>query len=189
MNRRQALLAVGSFLALALLMVFALRPRSKDVPEPPEAAPVLITAVPDDQGILLFFPDGLGTLTAEVREVDPELRDADLLSVVVTELLAGPRTEALFAPFAEEVTLTSLFVDEDGVVYIDFASHDPRPASAGSRREILTAYSFVNSIAANAPEVRGVVVLWNGDQLETFAGNLDTRFPLLPAPNLNRTTS
>jgi hypothetical protein len=41
-------------------------------------------------------------------------------------------------------------------------------------------YSVVDSLTANIPEVKQVVLLWNGVQRETFSGHLDTSRPLLP---------
>ena len=52
------------------------------------------------------------------------------------------------------------------------------PPVTGSRGELLVVYSFVNSILANVPEARGVVLMWNGSQRPTFAGHVDTTRPL-----------
>ena len=63
------------------------------------------------------------------------------------------------------------------------------PPVAGSQRELLAAYSLVNSVCGNVPRIRGVVLLWNSEQRTTFAGNLDTTRPLTPNRRLVSATS
>jgi hypothetical protein len=96
-------------------------------------------------------------------------------------LLAGPDTAELFAPLPSTTEIAAVVVGSDGVLYLDLASSEhPVPPVAGSQRELLAAYSLVNSICTNVPRIRGVALLWNGEQRTTFAGNLDTTRPLTP---------
>ncbi|MEM7357123.1 MAG: hypothetical protein AAF657_40285, partial [Acidobacteriota bacterium] len=53
------------------------------------------------------------------------------------------------------------------------------PPASGSAREMLTIYSLVNSVLLNFEEVERLVLLWNGGQMRTFAGHMDTRRPLV----------
>ena len=65
------------------------------------------------------------------------------------------------------------------MIYLDLAAAQlATPPVSGSRGELLVVYSFVNSLLANVPEARGVVLLWNGNQRPTFAGHIDTTRPL-----------
>jgi hypothetical protein len=58
------------------------------------------------------------------------------------------------------------------------------PPAGGSREELVTVYSLVNSLALNVPAARRVVLLWNGSQRRSFAGHVDTSRPLAPDPSL-----
>ena len=42
----------------------------------------------------------------------------------------------------------------------------------------MTVYSLVNSILANEPRARRVMLLWNSQQRPTFAGHVDLTRPL-----------
>lgn|GEM_PF-750839 len=139
----------------------------------------------------LFFPGYGKRLYAERRpipalvegEAPPDLRDR--VRGIVEALLEGPRSAGRVAPLPPGVTLAAVYLGAGGVVYLDFQAPEgaPPPAS-GSMAELLTIYSVVNSVARNVPEVRAVVLLWNGNQRFTLSGHVDTSRPLLPNPQL-----
>ena len=54
------------------------------------------------------------------------------------------------------------------------------PPSAGSQSEMTSIYSLIDSVALNLDGAKSVVLLWNGSQLESFGGHLDTSRPLAP---------
>jgi hypothetical protein len=45
-------------------------------------------------------------------------------------------------------------------------------------------YAIVHTLVGNVPEVRQVVLLWNGVQRRGFPGHVDTGRPLVPLPAL-----
>ena len=49
---------------------------------------------------------------------------------------------------------------------------------------MLTVYSLVNTVLLNFEQLDRVVLLWNGRQLRTFAGHVDTMRPLAANPDL-----
>jgi len=51
---------------------------------------------------------------------------------------------------------------------------------AGSSSELLAAYSIVNSLCFNFPQVQRVLLTVEGHPAETLKGHLDLRAPLAP---------
>jgi len=134
--------------------------------------------------VQLFYPAGEG-LRSERRDLDVTAARKDRIRKIVAALLAGPVSSGAVRPFPEGVMLGSVQLGEDGTAYLDmrWEGHTDPPAS-GSTEEMQRVYSVVNSLAANIPEVKQVVLLWNGVQRETFAGHVDTSRPLPPNRSL-----
>lgn len=129
----------------------------------------------------LYFPGPGGWLYVERQELSGAGEPVERITEVVAALLAGPQGTSLRPPLPDGVTLGRAYLLADGTAMIDLESVDraPPPAS-GSRREMLTVYSLVNSVVLNVPEVERLVLLWNGEQPSSFAGHLDTARPLVP---------
>ena len=68
-------------------------------------------------------------------------------------------------------------VPPGGIVVVEEPARAGPPVS-GSQTELLAVYSLVDTILLNVPEMEAVILLWNGRQLLTFAGHLDTSLPL-----------
>jgi hypothetical protein len=180
MSRRAAALVVGATAALAILALIWWSAAGRPGPEPaaaggqPEAGGVAETA-----SAQLYFPNTAGWLGSESRELPAAQSAEDRAGQVASALLAGPTQPDHVAPLTEGVELASLHLSDDGVVYVDLVNAQlAAPPVSGSRGELLAVYSFVNSILANVPEARGVVLMWNGNQRPTFAGHVDTTRPL-----------
>jgi len=132
-------------------------------------------------GFNLYFPAPGGGLQAEPRELRVAANPKDRVRKVVEALLAGPQTPGLVRTMPEGVTLGSVQLSADGIAYVDLRwSESPDPPPGGSTEEIQRVYSVVDSVALNVPEVRGVALLWNGAQRDTFSGHLDLSHPLAP---------
>lgn len=149
----------------------------------PGEAPPGVTPVPAGPSevatVSLLFPGGDGFLHAERRELSVPLAADGRIAAVVGALLAGPQTKGLVAPLPAGVSVGDAFVDAQGVAYLDLAAKDqPTPPPSGSDLELLRVYSLVNTVLANEPRARAVVLLWNGVQHATFAGHVDTASPL-----------
>jgi spore germination protein GerM len=133
----------------------------------------------------LYFPGDGERLHAERRELPPAGGVEERITALVEALLAGPSGAGLQAPLPEGVHLRKVYLAENGLAYLDFQSPDgaPPPAS-GSLREILTIYSLVDTVLLNFEQLDRVVLLWNGRQLQTFAGHVDTMRPLAAEADL-----
>jgi hypothetical protein len=133
----------------------------------------------------LYFPGEGGRLFPEHRELEVTDDAERQIREVLAALLAGPRGEGLERPLPEGVEVAGVYLDHDGVAYVDLAAPgNADPPAGGSAAEMQMVYSVVNSVALNVPEARRVALLWNGIQRQTFSGHLDTSRPLLPSPGL-----
>ncbi len=178
MTRQQILILAAIGVVLLALVGFA-------VLRDPAPSAATEASVDDDQpvveldgpeaGLTLYFPGSGGWLVSEERSVPG---DSVGLDQVIAEVLAGPAGERRSAPFPEGTEVGSVFISEDGIAFVDLLSTRQSPPSSGSRQELLSVYSLVNSAFANLPNLSGVVLLWNGQQRNSFAGHLDTGRPL-----------
>ena len=133
----------------------------------------------DGASVELYFPDEHGTLSAEARQLAPWTAPGEGARSLLEALLAGPQSEALSAPLPPGTSLGTVHLSAAGLLYVDLLSSEhPRPPLSGSSAELTAVYSLVDSVLLNLPEIRGVVLLWNGRQLPTFAGHVDTSLPL-----------
>ncbi|MDY7091475.1 MAG: GerMN domain-containing protein [Acidobacteriota bacterium] len=183
MSQRQVLWAAGiAFLALAAaLLVWSTRPgRSSDgAPETAADTPAGATTT-----VTLYFPNGNGRLGREQREL-PQRTVAEQCRDIVLAVLGGPEDPDLIAPLPPEIELGGVLLGTGGVAYVELRQPGAeRPFSYGSQQERLAIYSLVNSVALNHSLVSSVVLLWNGTQLESFGGHLNTTSPLRPDPTL-----
>ena len=184
MTLRHVAIGAAGLLVIVLVAVLALRSSSRpgaQEPVAPGESPSFEAERTPGQ-LLLYFPGAGGWLVAEERAVDGDAAEADL-ETIATAVLAGPESQRLFAPFPEGTQAGSVFVSQSGIAYVDLVSTEADPPRSGSRQEMLSVFSLVNSVLANLPELSGVVLLWNGQQRATFAGHLDTGRPL--AENLD----
>ena len=185
MNRQTALIAIAIFAVLAALVAFVTLRRQGPEESEPEAAGSQ-SVLPDEDAaadstltVDLYFPGLGGRLRTERRELPANAETEKRIEAVIETLLAGPGDPGMRPPLADGVGLRKVYLAEDGLVFVDFQSPDgsPPPAS-GSQVEMLTVYSLVNTVLLNFEELERVVLLWNGRQLRTFAGHVDTARPL-----------
>lgn len=136
----------------------------------------------------LYFPGADGRLHPERRELLASDRPEEQVRTLLAALLAGPEEDGNLPVFAEsygEVEVAAVLFGRDGVVLVDLHGPDGAPPpGGGSRQEIVTVYSLVNSIALNVGAARRVALLWNGNQRPSFAGHVDTSRPLAPDAGL-----
>jgi spore germination protein GerM len=127
----------------------------------------------------LYFPSTDGTLRVVRRTLAVTQEPEQRVRVLLQALVAGPREDGLLAPFEHDIEIASTLLSATGVLYVDLrAPGQAAPPSLGSRDELLTVYSLVNTAVLNVPEARRVVLLWNGTQLESLSGHVDTARPL-----------
>lgn len=183
MNRQTVLIAIAILAVLALFAaIVSWKPDGSEeaTSEPTEGESTTPEAEATTGDILtaeLYFPGAGGWLRAESREVPAVEELTDQISVVIGHLLAGPSASNLLAPLPEGVTVRQIYLSGTQA-FVDFESAEPAPPASGSMQEMLTVYSLVNTVLLNFEQLDRVVLLWNGQQLRTFAGHVDTMRPL-----------
>lgn len=192
MSRRSAAFIIAGAVVLALLLLF-LRSDEHDVDgkvPSPEAMDTL-DVLPESEDLTpvsIYFPDANGLLSAEEWQVPSWAETEDGARLLLEALLAGPRSETLSAPLPEEVTLGQVHLSPTSILYVDLVSTSlGSPPASGSQMEMMSVYSMVNTLMLAIPEIEAVVLLWNGRQLVSFGGHLDTSLPLVVNRDLLRT--
>src|SRR6185295_8214215 len=95
--------------------------------------------------------------------------------------------EAQLAPVAEPIVsaippgtkLRALFVTKGGEAFVDLSSEVSSSHGGGVLDELLTVYTIVHTLTANMPAITAVQVLIDGKEVDTLAGHVDLRRPLL----------
>jgi len=185
--RRRA--AAGALLAaLAAAGATACGGDAADAPGAPAGDPAVAAAEGRRLPVDLYFPGGDGRLHPERRDLVAPEDPVEQARAVLAALLAGPEDVALLPVFPDgyrDVEVAAVLLGPDGVLLVDLhAPGHAAPPASGSRQELVTVYSLVNSLALNVPAARRVALLWNGTQPQSFAGHLDTSHPLAPDPGL-----
>lgn len=188
MNRRLAALVVGAavaVLALALALHFARR--SRPVAPPPAAAasaPGVEAPVAESWTATLWLPSESERLSPLPATLSSALDARARAVAVVGALLAAQPEAPLSALFPAPVALGRLLL-VDGTAYVDLRPEGGgEPPASGSNLELLRVYAIVHTLVRNVPEVRQVVLLWNGVERPGFAGHVDTGHPLRPRAEL-----
>jgi hypothetical protein len=130
--------------------------------------------------VRLYFeaPDREGLLPEE-REVAFSGDLPRQLRTVVEELAKGSTT-GLVATLPEGTRVLEVFVQARGVAWVDLSSEATSGLPGGSKAEILTVYSVVNTIVTNFPAVSRVRILVNDQPVTSLGGHVDLARPLPP---------
>ena len=125
----------------------------------------------------------------EARDRDgllPEERDiafspdlARQIRTVVEELAKGPTSE-LTATLPAGTRVLEVFVQAHGVACVSLSGEVASGLPGGSRAELLTVYSIVNTIVTNFPGVSRVQLVVNDQITSSLGGHVDLSRPLPP---------
>lgn len=130
--------------------------------------------------VRLYFeaPDREGLLPEE-REVAFSADLARQLRTVVEELAKGS-TSGLVPTLPAGTRVLEVFVQARGVAWVDLSSEAASGLPGGSKAEMLTVYSVVNTIVTNFPAVRRVQIVVNDQVVTSLGGHVDISRPLPP---------
>ena len=125
----------------------------------------------------LYFTDKDGLfLTAESRIVphaeDPAIRGRHIIEA----LIKGP-AKGLARTMPEASALRAIYVTENGRAYVDLKDGIMDHHPGGSKTELMSIYSIVNSLVLNVQAIRSVKILVEGRETMSLAGHVDLRFP------------
>lgn len=125
----------------------------------------------------LYFSDKENAfLMAEERALFFPDQPDEFARVIIENLIQGPE-EGLMPTIPANAQLRALYVTPDGTAYVDLAETIQETHPGGTKSEIFTIYSIVNSLILNIPEVDAVKILIGGHESMTLAGHIDLRFP------------
>ncbi|MEA3508955.1 MAG: GerMN domain-containing protein [candidate division NC10 bacterium] len=172
-------IGVGGFL---LGRIFA--PRAPALHPSPIQDGSVVT--PTTRVIRLFFavPDA-DMLQEEERTIVREASSVEEAKRTVEELFKGPESD-LNPTIPPGVQLRQIYIDGQGIAYVDFSRDLQRNHPGGSVGELLTIYSIVDTLSVNFDEIVKVKILVEGSEILTLAGHIDTRHPFNPRYSLER---
>jgi spore germination protein GerM len=116
-------------------------------------------------------------LMAEQRVVLHPAEPVGLAGTIVKALIKGPQ-KGLLKTIPADTRLKALFITPDGTCYVDLSEAVRKNHPGGSKSELLTIYSMVNSLVLNVPEIERVQILIDGNQAPTLAGHIDLQVPV-----------
>jgi spore germination protein GerM len=76
--------------------------------------------------------------------------------------------------------LRSISITRDGIARVDFSASLTREHPGGTSSEMLTVYSIVNTLAFNIDDIHRVQIVIEGQTIDTLAGHMDCRQPVVP---------
>ncbi|HEX5475497.1 MAG TPA: GerMN domain-containing protein [Vicinamibacterales bacterium] len=120
--------------------------------------------------------DGLSLVGAQ-REVAYGARVPEQARAIVeAEIRPAP---PLLSAIPAGTTLRNVFVTDRGDAFVDLSSEVRTKHSGGSLDELLTVYAIVDALTVNLPAIARVQILIDGKEVETLAGHVDLRHPLV----------
>lgn len=143
---------------------------------------VVDATVSGDRAVVLVFPewDASGYVTEE-RQIPSRDRQGEDLFGLISVLCEGPRISGAISALPEGTCTLAAFVNpEDQSVVLDFSQDLVTGHPGGSAAEVATLTSILRTVALNFPGTRSCVILVEGAQVETLAGNLDMIRPFDP---------
>jgi spore germination protein GerM len=183
MTLRRAAAIAGLTVAAAVLvwLVFIALPRWYG--RSPDAAAGSPAGTPAPSGrtinARLFYVAEDGTsLTSVEREV-PFFEDTVEQAKAIVTAQVAPVAAPLLSAVPAGTRMRALFVTEGGEAYVDFSGELVSGHSGGSMNEMLTIYTMVDALTVNLPAITAVQILVDGKELDTLAGHVDLRRPLL----------
>jgi len=135
-----------------------------------------------DRAVVLVFPewDASGYVTEERQIPSRDRAGEDLLGLIAV-LCDGPRISGAISALPKGTRSLGAFVNpEDQSVVLDFSQELVTGHPGGSAAEVATLTSILRTVALNFPGTRSCVILVEGAQVETLAGNLDMVRPFDP---------
>ncbi len=137
-----------------------------------------ISAPAKTSPIHLYFADRNNNfLTAEQRVILHPDDPADLAHAIVNALIKGPQ-KSLVKTIPADTRLRALYIIPDGTCYVDLSPAVRENHPGGSKSELLTIYSVVNSLVLNVSEIERVQILIDGNETPTLAGHIDLQLPV-----------
>lgn len=183
MKARPALLAATAAGGLVLAwLLFVGIPRWVAARTAVPVAPATVKAEPERKiKARLFYvsDDGRG-LTSLERDV-PYGADAGAQARAILDAQVAAPDAPLVSAVPAGTKIRAVFV-ANGDAYVDVSGEAVSAHPGGSLNEELTVYTLVSAVLRNLPAVKGVQILVEGREVDTLAGHVDLRQPLVRTP-------
>jgi spore germination protein GerM len=180
-QQRLAIAGVGAVVAVLLgWLLFVAVPRGpyqRGTALAPQAAEATTPVRKIKAHLFYVAEDGAG-LTSVERDVPYGEGTVDQARAIVTAQLE-PVTAPLLSAVPDGTMLRALFVTADGQAYVDLSDQIVNGHPGGSLNELLTVYTVVHALTTNLPAITAVQLLVNGQEIDTLAGHVDLRRPLV----------
>jgi hypothetical protein len=179
-GRTIALVALTLVLGEAFAVAFVTLPQWYLEPgsAPARVEPVAAPATPKIKARLFYVSEDGQNLVGMEREIpfgEGTLMQARRIVEAQLERPAPPLVSAI----PEGTKLRAVHLGEAGQAFVDLSREASAAHPGGTFDEILTVYSIVNAVTENLPAVRSVQILVDGREVDTLAGHVDLRRPLL----------
>jgi spore germination protein GerM len=127
----------------------------------------------------LFYVSDDGTRLRTVeRDVAYGEAPADQAREIVAAQIA-PAAEPFVSAIPPGTTLRALFITDSGRAFVDLSREFASAHPGGTTDELLTVYSIVDALTTNMPAISSVQLLVDGKEVDTLAGHVDLRRPLV----------
>jgi hypothetical protein len=90
-----------------------------------------------------------------------------------------PAPAPLLQAIPDGTSVRGVFIGEHGDAYVDMSGEISRNHPGGSLEELFTVYALVNVLTVNLPAISSVQIVVDGHEVETIAGHVDIRRPLV----------
>lgn len=151
----------------------------------------VVTAAPPPPNETPHIAATLFYATAEGDALLPVQREVPLAEGLVAQgrqILAAqfaPPPAPYISAIPPGTMLRAFYLTEKGDAFVD-VSGISAGHPGGSLTELLTVHAIVNAVTANLPAVQRVQILVDGKEVDTIAGHVDIRQPLLRDTSLVR---
>jgi len=181
-SRTTAYIALGLAAVVLGWTLYAL-PRRQSVPvtragAPPPAVPTAASPGRKIKARLFYVNDEGVRLTGVERDVAYAESASDQAREIVAAQIA-PVAEPLLSAVPHGTQLRALFITDKGEAFVDLSRDVVTAHPGGSANELLTVYTLVNALTANLPAITAVQLLVDGKEVDTLAGHVDLRRPLV----------
>lgn len=152
---------------------------------------VVVTAAPPPPSETAHIAATLFYAAAEGDALLPVQREVPLAEGLVAQgrqILAAqfaPPPAPYISAIPPGTMLRAFYLTEKGDAFVD-VSGISAGHPGGSLTELLTVHAIVNAVTANLPAVQRVQILVDGKEVDTIAGHVDIRQPLLRDTSLVR---
>ena len=127
---------------------------------------------------LFYVAESGDRLTSVERDVLYGESTAEQARAIIEAQLA-PVEAPLLSAIPPGTALRALFVTPQGQAYLDLSGEVSKAHPGGSLNEQLTIYALVDALTANLPAISEVQLLIDGQEVNTLAGHIDLKRPLV----------